>query len=239
MHRVPQLWQHWPVSLRWAVSISIGLHLLVIFPLAFWLYTPIAMPQAPLSAVLRGPGESTQTAHEDSRHIAPLSAGETRKPTPKNPRVPLIQTQHAERAADTVPPLRPTPVGVAQGDPAAAPNVSAKAGSIGGAPELARDGADADALAEYRIALARAAKNAWRKPNVRHSDKKVCQVDVLLTKTGTKPRVVLAKSSGVAVLDEAVLAAFELAVSRASIPPELLGRDRRIPLQMTISVEDF
>lgn len=90
MRRMPELWQDWPVSLRWAVTISLGVHLLVVFPLAFWLYTPIAMPQAPLSAVLRGPGESTQTAHDDSRTRAPLSAGETRKPTPKTPRVPRV-----------------------------------------------------------------------------------------------------------------------------------------------------
>lgn len=241
MSRMPDFWQRWPVSLRWAIAFSVALHLFVIFPMVFWLYTPIAMPQAPLSAVLRGPGESTQTAHDDSRQIAPLSAGETRKPTPKTPRVPLIQTKHAERAAETVPPLRPTSVGVAQGDAAAAPNVSAKVGSIGGAPELARDGADADALQRYRLALGVEARRARRYPEVSRArgQEGVCETVVILSKAGGVPTVIPGRSSGSQTLDDAALAMTRLAAERTPVPTELQGRHLRIPLRIRFSLDDF
>lgn len=241
MRRMPELWQDWPVSLRWAVSISIGVHLLVVFPLAFWLYTPIAMPQAPLSAVLRGPGESTQTAHDDSRTRAPLSAGETRKPTPKTPRVPRVQKKHDERPADTAAPLPPTRVGVAQGDAAAAPNLSAKAGSVGGAPELARDGADADALQRYRLALGGEARKAKRYPEVSRArgHEGVCEMMIVLSRNGGPPVVVPGRSSGSPTLDDAALVMTRLAAERTPVPAELQGRNLRIPLRIRFSLDDF
>ena len=133
MSRLPEFWQRWPESLRWAVSISLAIHLLIIFPLAFYLYTPIAMPQAPLSAVLRGAGDTAQMATTDARHIAPLSAGEAKKPTPPVKNAPLIKTKNSERPTEVVKPTAPTQVGVAQGDAAVAPNTASKAGTLGGA----------------------------------------------------------------------------------------------------------
>lgn len=241
MRRMPEFWQDWPVSLRWAVSISVALHLLVMFPLAFWLYTPIAMPQAPLSAVLRGPGESMQTAHEDLRHSMPLSAGETRKLTPKSQSIPRLKRTGAEHMADTVAPLPPAQVGVAQGDLSAAPNVSAKAGALGGAPELAREGIEADALQRYRLALGAEARKAKRYPEVSRArgHEGVCEMMIVLSKHGGPPVVVPGRSSGSQTLDDAALVMTRLAAERTPVPPDLQGRNLRIPLRIRFSLDDF
>lgn len=230
-------WQAWPVSLRWAVGVSLGIHLLVILPLSIMFYTPIAMPQAPLSAVLKGPGEQTQAAKQTAPRVAPLSAGDAAKNSKPKPR-PVPLKEHALREQ-----AQPTPAttvaGVTQGDASAQPNTASRAATLGGAPDTARDGIDPNVLAEYRIAINVAARSAWRKPVVVHSDKKVCQVDVVLSRSGAPPTVVLAKSSGVSILDEATLRAYGFAVSRVAVPPELKGQDKRISLQMTIEVENF
>lgn len=241
MTRMPEFWQNWPVSLRWALSISLALHLLVIVPLGFLLYTPVAMPQAPLSAVLRGSGETTQMATTDARHVAPLSAGATKKTTPKTKTTPILQTKNAERAAESVKTPAPTLVGVAQGDAAVAPNVLSKAGTLGGAPDVARDGVEADALQRYRLALGVEARKARRYPEVSRArgHEGVCEVIIVLSKSGGVPTVLQGKSSGSQTLDEAGFTMARLAAERTPVPAELQGRNLRIPLRIRFSLDDF
>lgn len=241
MSGFPELWQRWPVSLRWAVSLSLAVHLLVIFPLAFWLYTPIAMPQAPLSAVLRGAGDIAQIATENARQLAPLSAGETRKPVPPVKNAPAIKTQSGDRVQETIKVPTPAAVGVAQGDAAVAPNAASKAGTLGGAPESAKDGADADALQRYRLALGAEARKARRYPEVSRArgNEGVCEVIIVLSKNGGMPVVVQGRSSNSQTLDEAAFTMARLAAERTPVPAELQGRNLKIPLRIRFTLDDF
>ena len=241
MSRQPEFWQSWPLSLRWAVSISLGIHLLIIFPLAFWLYTPIAMPQAPLSAVLRGAGETAHMATTNARQIAPLSTGDTKKTAAPVKNSPTIRAKSSEHELETVKASVPTQVGVAQGDAAAAPNTSSKAGTLGGAPEPARDGADADALQRYRLALGAEARKARRYPEVSRArgHEGICEVIIVLSRNGGAPTVLQGRSSGSQTLDEAAFTMGRLAAERTPVPAELQGRNLKIPLRIRFTLDDF
>lgn len=241
MSRLPQFFQRWPASLRWAVTISLAIHLLIVFPLAFLLYTPIAMPQAPLSAVLRGAGDTTHMATTDARQIAPLSAGDMKKPVMPVKHTPTIKAKQAERAAEVLKAVPPAQVGVAQGDASVTPNVNSKAGTLGGAPELAREGADADALQRYRLALGAEARKARRYPEVSRArgNEGVCEVIIVLSKNGGTPAVLQGRSSGSQTLDEAAFTMARLAAERTPVPVELQGRNLRIPLRIRFTLDDF
>ena len=236
------IWHGWPLSLRWAVAVSVALHLLVIFPLGFWLYaTPVAMPQAPLSAVLRGSGDVVHQASREAQRPLPLSAGAQAKPIqPKQHNVPR-QAKDAARAAEKPQLQVPTPVGVAQGDPSVTSNAASRAGVQGGAPEAARDGVDADALQRYRLALGLEARKARRYPDVSRArgHEGLCEVIVVLSRAGGPPVAVAGKSSGSPTLDEAALTMARVAVERTPVPPELQGRNLKIPLRIRFSLDDF
>lgn len=216
-------WQAWPVSLRWAVGVSLGIHLLVILPLSIMFYTPIAMPQAPLSAVLKGPGEQTQAAKNS-------------KPKPR----PVPLKEHALREQ-----AQPTPAttvaGVTQGDASAQPNTASRAATLGGAPDTARDGVEADALHRYRLALGAEARKARRYPEVSRTrgQEGTAEVFVVLSKGGGQPVVLPGKTSGSAALDEGALVMARVAVERTPVPTELQGRNLRIPLRIRFSLDDF
>ena len=240
MKGIAELWRGWPKSLRWAVSISVAIHLFIIFPLAFDLYTPIAMPQAPLSAVLRGAGDTAQMAKTDAPKLAPLSAGDTKKSNPVKP-VPIVKAKSGELAPENVKAVKPTQVGVAQGDAAVAPNTASKAGTLGGAPDVARDGVDADALQRYRLALGAEARKARRYPEVSRArgHEGVCEVIVVLSKNGGVPVVIQGRSSGSQTLDEAAFTMARLAAERTPVPTELQGRNLKIPLRIRFTLDDF
>ena len=232
-------WQAWPVSLRWAVGVSLGIHLLVILPLSIMFYTPIAMPQAPLSAVLKGPGEQTQAAKQTAPRVAPLSAGDAAKNSKPKPRpVPLkehaLREQAQPRPATTV-------AGVTQGDASAQPNTASRAATLGGAPDTARDGVEADALHRYRLALGAEARKARRYPEVSRTrgQEGTAEVFVVLSKGGGQPVVLPGKTSGSAALDEGALVMARVAVERTPVPTELQGRNLRIPLRIRFSLDDF
>jgi len=241
MNRLAGIWRDWPVSLRWAVSISLAVHLLIIFPVAFGLYTPIAMPQAPLSAVLRGAGETAHMATTDARQIAPLSVGDAKKPVTPIKHAPAIKAKQADRAPEMLKPAPLVQVGVVQGDASAAPNVASKAGTLGGAPEAARDGADADALQRYRLALGAEARKARRYPEVSRArgHEGVCEVIIVLSRNGGVPTVLQGRSSGSQTLDEAAFTMGRLAAERTQVPTELQGRNLKIPLRIRFTLDDF
>ena len=240
MKGIAELWQGWSKSLRWAISISVAIHVFIVFPLAFNLYTPIAMPQAPMSAILRGAGDTAQMAKTDAKQIAPLSAGDTRKSNPVKP-VPIVKAKSGELAQEAVTAAKPTQVGVAQGDAAVAPNMASKAGVLGGAPEAARDGVDADALQRYRLALGVEARKARRYPEVSRArgHEGVCEVMVVLSRNGGVPVVIQGRSSGSQTLDEAAFTMARLAAERTPVPTELQGRNLKIPLRIRFTLDDF
>ncbi len=162
-------------------------HLLVILPLGIWLYaTPVAMPQAPLSAVLKGPGEVTHPASREAQHHAPLSAGEKAKPVVAKRLVPTLSKKEADRALEKPQAVTPVTTGTAQGDPSVTPNAASRSGVQGGAPDTARDGVDADALQRYRLALGMEARKARRYPEVSRArgHEGQCEVMVMLSRSG-------------------------------------------------------
>lgn len=133
MRSLRGVWQSWPRTLRWALAISLAAHLLVILPLGIWLYaTPVAMPQAPLSAVLKGPGEVTHPASREAQHHAPLSAGEKAKPVVAKRLVPTLSKKEADRALEKPQAVTPVTTGTAQGDPSVTPNAASRSGVQGG-----------------------------------------------------------------------------------------------------------
>gem|GEM_PF-1503870 len=241
MSRLPDFWLSCPISLRWAIAISLALHFFVIFPLTFGFYAPIAIPQAPLSAVLRGAGETIHDAATDARRIAPLSAGDTKKPVVPIKKLPTIKAKQSELGPESVKAVPVSHVGVAQGDTSVAPNVASKPGVLGGAPDAARDGVEADALQRYRLALGAEARKAKRYPEVSRArgNEGVCEVIIVLSKNSSAPTVIQGRTSGSQTLDEAAFAMAKLAVERTSVPAELQGRNLRIPLRIRFTLDDF
>ena len=210
-------WQQWPPSLRWAVGLSVGIHLLVILPMGWLFYTPIAMPQAPLSAVLKGPGEVVQAARANAKQFAPVSAGDAAKTAHKQPTKPLPVREDAKIRQTTN--TTQAVAGVAQGDASAQANAASRAGVVGGAPESARDGVEADALNRYRLALGAEARKARRYPEVSRTrgQEGTVEVFVLLSRAGGTPVVLAGKSSGSATLDDGALVMVRMAASATSI----------------------
>lgn len=232
-------WQSCPVPLRWALGVSIGFHLLVIFPLVVVLHTPIAMPQAPLSAILKGPGDAVQAAPEHARQLTPLAAGEALKTKSHDLKKP-VPTQDKSATAHPEKATTPTVAGVAQGDAAQA-NTASRSGTVGGAPDSARDGVEADALNRYRMALGVEARKARRYPEASRTrgQEGTCEIFVVLSRNGGQPVVLPGKSSGSTVLDEGALVMVRIAAERTLVPQELQGRNLKIPLRIRFSLDDF
>ena len=232
-------WQSWPTALRWAVGLSLALHLLVIFPLGYAFYTPIAMPQAPLNAVLKGPGEVVHAARADAKRFVPISAGDAAKTAVRQSTKPPpvhndVQAKPATNAPQAI-------AGVAQGEVGAQANAASRQGVAGGAPETARDGVEADALQRYRLALGVEARKARRYPEVSRTrgQEGMCELYVVLSRSGAQPAVVPGRSSGSPTLDEAALLMVRMAAERTAVPQELQGRNLRIPLRIRFSLDDF
>lgn len=234
-----RFWQHWPKSLRWALGLSLGLHLFVILPMGLFFYTPIAMPQAPLSAVLKGPGEVVHAARTEAKRFVPVSAGDAAKTSIKHNAKPLPMQDDARTRSMAQ--TTPSVAGVAQGDASAQANAASRAGAVGGAPESAREGVEADALNRYRLALGAEARKARRYPEVSRTrgQEGVCEVFVVLSRSGTAPVVLAGKSSGSPTLDEGALVMVRIAAERTPVPQELQGRNLKIPMRIRFSLDDF
>ena len=234
-----QPWSHWPTSLRWAIGLSLAIHLFVILPLGVFYATPIAMPEAPLSAVLKGPGEMVHAARAGAKRLAPVSSGDAAH-TARQPKQP--PTIRDEKPSQSMIRAQPQAVaGVTQGDVSAQANAASRPGVVGGAPESARDGIEADALSRYRLALGVEARRARRYPEVSRTrgQEGICEVFVVLPRGGGTPVVTPGKSSGSATLDEGALVMVRVAAERTPVPQELQGRHLKIPLRIRFSLNDF
>lgn len=202
--------------------------------------TPIAMPQAPLSAVLKGSGEVTHAASIKAPRFAPVSAGEAAKNLPPQPSKPLAKRDEAQAHSAAAPPT-PTAAGVVQGDASAQANAASRTGMVGGAPDSVRDGVEADALNRYRLALGVEARKARRYPEASRTrgHEGTAEVFVVLSRSGGAPVVVAGRSSGSATLDDGALLMVRIATERTPVPPELQGRHLKIPLRIRFALDDF
>lgn len=232
-------WRTWPRSLRWAVGISLAIHLFVILPVGLYVATPIAMPQAPLSAVLKGPGEVTHAASVKAQRFTPVSAGDASQTSLQKPEKVLAKRDDAQSRSTAAPPTPMVP-GVTQGDASAQANAASRTGILGGAPESASDGVEADALNRYRLALGVEARKARRYPEVSRTrgHEGTAEVFVVLSRSGGAPVVVAGRSSGSAALDDGALLMVRIAAERTPVPSELQGRNLRIPLRIRFTLDD-
>ena len=235
-----RFWQRWPISLRWAIGLSLAIHLLVVFPLAYIFYTPVAMPQAPLSAVLKGPGDVTHAARVEAKRFVPVSAGDAGRTSNKLPVKPVPIRDDAQARSVAKTPAQAV-AGVVQGDASAQANAASRTGIVGGAPDAARDGVEADALNRYRLALGAEARKARRYPEVSRTrgQEGTCEVFVVLSRAGAAPLVLAGKSSGSSTLDEGALVMVRVAAERTPVPQELQGRNLKIPLRIRFSLDDY
>lgn len=233
-------WRAWPAPLRWALGVSVFIHLGIILPLGLIYFTPIAMPQAPLSAVLKGPGDINQAARADNKRVVPVSVGDSAKTSAR----PMINPKQV-RQDPTLQMPQNAPLqaaaGVQQGDASAQANAVSRPGAVGGAPDAAREGIEADALSRYRLTLGIEARKARRYPEASRTrgHEGTCEVFVVLSRTGAPPVVLPGKSSGSVVLDEGALTMVRIAVERTPVPSELQGRSLKIPLRIRFSLDDY
>jgi protein TonB len=197
------------------------------------------MPQAPLSVVLKGPGEVVHAASAEAKRFVPVSSGDAVKTSHKQPTRPLPLREEANTPQRT--PTNQALAGVAQGDAAVPANAASRPGTVGGAPEPARDGVEADALNRYRLALGAEARKARRYPEVSRTrgQEGTAEVYVVLSRAGGSASVIAGKSSGSPTLDEGALVMVRMAAERTPVPPELQGRNLKIPLRIRFSLDDF
>ncbi len=111
----------------------------------------------------------------------------------------------------------------------------------GGASTVLREGASADDLRQYRVALAIAARRFKRYPLVARERGWEGRVEVAVNVSAWQPnpRLSLIRSSGRALLDEQALSMIEQAAAATTLPESLRGRDFRVllPIEFTLTDE--
>ncbi|MEF8767456.1 TonB family protein [Candidatus Accumulibacter contiguus] len=110
-----------------------------------------------------------------------------------------------------------------------------------GASTVLREGASADDLRQYRVALAIAARRFKRYPLVARERGWEGRVEVAVNVSAWQPspQLSLIRSSGRALLDEQALSMIEQAAAATTLPDSLRGRDFRVllPIEFTLSDE--
>ncbi|WP_184414955.1 energy transducer TonB [Rhodocyclus tenuis] len=231
-----------------ALSASLILHGIV-FGASAWQRPPVqALAQAKIRLVV-SPGADNRAAPQAAQQHAPSHRVVEAAPIPPSPSPPPAAPAAPTRLATSLASATHVPVPDAH---SAAPAVSAVAvpaaaaahsvgdsspsAAAGGA--LARDGASADALREYRVALAIEAKRFKRYPPLARERgwEGIAEVSVSAGKL-TEPRVSLERSSGYAVLDEQTLEMLRRAAHATPLPEALRGRDFRVVLPVRFSLD--
>lgn len=159
------------------------------------------------------------------------------------------QAKLASLAAGVPPTVSMTPPLAASGPAAstAAPHVSGAAASVGEAAAsappsssaAARDGASADSLRDYRMALAIEARRFKRYPPLARERGWQGTAEAAVTGSSVgAPLVSLQRSSGHAALDEQTLDMVRRATLATPLPEALRGRDFRVLLPVRFSLDD-
>jgi len=217
------------IRLTTALSLSLALHVLLLWPAPL---PPLARQGAqPLAATLRAaPAER-----------APLPAASD-TPAAKTP--PLVRRAATDMptgrvaaprelaAAAEAPgrPLSPGPV---------APALGAAAGNAV-APPPAAGALDADGIRAYRILLAREARTHRRYPPLARERgwTGTAEVSVDVSPEGRARHVLLARSSGHAVLDREAVLMMSQAAAAAALPDSLRGREFAVRLPVVFDIAD-
>ena len=123
--------------------------------------------------------------------------------------------------------------------PSPSPSVSEGGASPAGTSNVLSEGASADDLRQYRVALAIAARRFKRYPPVARERGWAGRVEVAvnLSSWQPSPRFSLSQSSGHSELDEQALSMIEQASAITTLPESLRGKDFRVllPIEFTLS----
>lgn len=120
------------------------------------------------------------------------------------------------------------------------PSVSEGGASLAGPSNVSSEGASADDLRQYRVALAIAARRFKRYPLLARERGWAGRVEVAVNLSAWQPspRLSLVQSSGHATLDEQALSMIEQASATTTLPKSLRGKDFRVLLPIEFTLED-
>lgn len=242
-----------PRPLFVAVCLSLVLHLLAFFG-GRQFSAPTVPPPPPLRVVV-GQSLPTDTLPlvPQPERVQPAASPTKSVPIPSRPRPERSAGRDVPVMVQAVPQLSPT-LAIATSAPASAspesmaPAISAVAsGATGGASDASAHGTldgvaagvSADALREYRIELASAARRFRSYPALARSRgwEGVVEVIVVAGPVGL-PVVQLGRTSGHAVLDEQAVDMLMRAVARTALPDGLRGRSFRVLLPIRFSLDE-
>jgi protein TonB len=208
-----------------ALGVSLGLHLALLGVLSL---SPVA-PEPALAAlqVLLGPAEKKAGTLPAAAAIKPLpptrpdmplSTGDSNGALPAPAHVTASQSGAEPRQADLT-----------------APRSGTKAAAV-----ASREGVSADALRQYRVSLASAARRFKRYPPLARERGWEGTVEVALNVSSGRavPEVVLMQSSGRELLDEQALAMVSQAARVTPLPEGLGGGGFRVLLPVRFSLEN-
>lgn len=231
-----------------ALGISLVLHLVLLLDLLTLSPVALEVPSAPLRLVI-GHGEKKGDAPHASTAAVnmpaasepaalPLSASDSNWSLPAQAQP---QPQPQPPSSHAVPEARREPY--SEPGPGAMSAAAFKSGEVGaagaaGTAVVAREGVSADAMRQYRMSLASAARRFKRYPPLARARgwEGTVEVALMVSSQRAMPEVVLVHSSGHELLDEQAQTMVSQAVRETTLPAELKGRDFRVQLPVQFSL---
>jgi periplasmic protein TonB len=186
------------------------------------------------------------SAHRQPAPTPAASAPAAKPLLPPEPRrAPKMEEAHVvERSPETPPTLSASPAGSETASAApSSPAPAARGGALaptGGNPAPARAGVNADDLRQYSMSLGIAARRFKRYPALARERgwEGRAEVALIFRASLPLPEVVLARSSGRAVLDEQAVDMMTQAARVTALPDGLKGREFRLPQAVQFSLAD-
>jgi protein TonB len=209
--------------LRYAVALSVAVHLIALFGAWPVLRESLQEPAAPPSLVTRLV-ELASTPEEQK----PPPPPETRKPEPPRP----SPAEPPPRAESTPIPLATPAPAPAAAEPPPAPSPVASAPA---APQMESRVAEAITAAQYRMQLiAYAQRNKPPYPRLARENNWAGEVTLEITlRADGQAELGLRRGSGYEVLDKLALDTYQQALRAVPVPPVLRGRPVRLePLRL-------
>lgn len=236
-----------------ALALSVLLHLVLVFGWGGVRPVPL-MQQAPaVLVVVAAPSKSPASRGGGTVPPAPPRSAAAKSPALSMPKPVTEKLPLAQEKAVAPPPVvaRNVETGPAPAKLAAASNVSALAPSASperkvpaGVPmageSALRDGVPPDAMRQYRIDLAVAARRFRHYPAAARARgwEGVAEVVVLVRADTASPRARLLRSTGHDLLDEAAIEMLVRAAAETPLPDSLRGRSFEVPMPIRFSLEE-
>ncbi|MDR2239271.1 MAG: TonB family protein [Zoogloeaceae bacterium] len=223
-----------------ALTVSAALHALVLWPLG-----PDALPPAgapPLAATLRAaPALASAPAPKPEPEYKPAPRKTAIDPVLPRAEASVETIAPAEPVAANIPAVTSTSAISASAAPPAgrAETASAVAGGHPLATEAAA-GPDADGIRDYRVGLARAARNHRHYPPLARERgwAGTAEIQIDISPQGRPPHILLARSSGHEILDQEALTMMSRAAAATALPQVLRGQTFAVRLPVTFDLTD-